>query len=428
MCATSNVFNHFRDDRRGATMVVFAIMAFVIFGMVGLAIDGGRGYHAAARVSAALDSAALAAAKAMNEQGLRGRELKDYAQRYFDANVAGTGLDPTNYANLRVTPNPSTKAVTVAVDTTVTTYFGGLFAVPSWTFTRSSSAIYAVRDIELAVMLDITGSMCSPCSKIDALKSASKDLVEILVTNKVNPAQNVRIGLVPYSASVNAGPYADAVIDPTGPRDGNCVIERAEGDIYLDTAPGFGNFIASADTSGGGPVDIDPFQGSGTGYYRCPNAEIQPLSDDDGLLNAQIDSLSTGGYTSGHIGLAWAWYMVSDKWSSVWPAASQPAPASDDNTIKAVLMMTDGIFNTAYANDDSEIQAEALCNGIKSGEIIVYSVAFQAPPSAAGLLDRCRSPENAAIGQTFFNADNETELREAFRSIAAQLNTLRLSS
>ena len=424
---TSKLVRQFSKDEDGAIMIIMALVVFILFGMLGLAIDGGRAYHAASRVGAALDSAALAAAKAMNEDGLSGDDLAAYAERYFNANVTGTGLDPTDYVNFSVTPDPDTKEVVVSVDTVVTTYFGGLFSVPTWTFNKSSSAIYAIRDIELAVMLDTTGSMCNPCSKISALRSAGKDLVDILIEGKASAAQKVRIGLVPYSASVNAGVYADNAIDPMGPRDGDCVLERAEGDIYLDTPPSAGNFMASADMSAGGPVDIDPFQGSGTGFYHCPTAEIMPLTDDADALKDAIDRLDTDGYTAGQIGLAWAWYMVSDKWNSIWPSESQPAAYGDSNTIKAVLLMTDGIFNTAYANGDADVQAENLCDAIKGQNVIVFSVAFKAPPSAEEMLEGCRSPENGMISQTFFDAANETELREAFKSIAIQLNTLRLN-
>ncbi|MBI1385964.1 MAG: hypothetical protein GC150_13750 [Rhizobiales bacterium] len=423
IASVNSKLRRFTRDEKGGVLIFFSLAALVIIGVVGLAIDGARAYHANTRVGAALDAAALAAAKARNEQGLEGDALRDYAERFFQSNVAGTGLDPVSYRNLSVRPGANGR-MTVSVDTVVENYFGGLFQIPTFEFTRAATAVYNIRDIELALALDITGSMCNPCSKINALKAASRDLVDILISNANNPAQKVRLALAPYSAAVNAGAIADEVLDPAAPRDGDCAIERSGAHAYTDTMPGDGAWIASADPAAP-PADIDPTEN--TGSYFCPNAEIMPLTDSASSLKARINSLSTGGWTAGHIGLAWAWYMISEEWASIWHSGSQPAPYGDNDTIKAVLMMTDGIFNTAYANGESADQALDLCTEMRDRGVIVFSVAFQAPTAAADTLRDCASPAGGEFGQTFFDAQNGTELRQAFISIANQLNTLRLA-
>ncbi len=412
----------FGRDERGTVAIIFSLVVIVLMGGIGLMIDGGRAYHAATRAGAALDAAALAAAKAMNEDGLTGSALSDYARSYFEANIKGVGADPTTFQNFALDVDSATGAVTTRVEARVDNYFAGLFGVPSFQVLKSSTAVYNIKDIELAMMLDVTGSMCSPCSKIRDLKAAAKDLVDILM-NGATASRSVKIGLAPYSASVNAGAYARAVADPRRPSRDGCVIERSGPAAYDDTPPGPGHWLGTAGRRR--PRDIDPTQGYGS--YRCPRAEVMALTTDKVRLKQRIDSFSTGGWTSGHLGIAWAWYLVSPRWASIWPASAQPVPYGDTDTIKAVLLMTDGIFNTAYQNGRSADQARALCSRMKQEGIIVYAVAFQSPASAAALLQECSTPSGNGVGQTFFNAANGGELRQAFRTIAAQLNTLRLA-
>ena len=423
MCGKIKRTGGFLANERGTVALIFGLSAFVIFGGVGLAIDGGRAYQASTRTAVALDASALAAAKAMSEQGLTGTQLQQFAENFFNVNVRGTGADPTRYRNFAVTSDPTTGEVTTTVETQVPTTFAGIFAIPSIDFTSSATAIYNIKDIELSMMLDVTGSMCNPCSKIRDLKAASKDLVDILIDPN-NRARTVKIGLAPYSAAVNAGGYAGRVTDPRAPSRDGCVIERGAGHAYDDVAPAPGAWLSTA-SGRRGPRDIDPTQGFGS--YRCPNARILPLSQDARLIKNRIDSFRTGGWTSGHLGLAWAWYLVSPNWANIWPGSAQPVAYGDRDTVKAVLLMTDGIFNTAYQNGNSDAQARALCTQMKQDGVTVFAVAFQAPNSASQLLRDCSTPPGNGLGQTFFNAANGGDLRHAFRTVAAQLNTLRLA-
>ena len=71
------------------------------------------------------------------------------------------------------------------------------------------------RDVEVALVLDITGSMndcaasCSSGRKIDNLKSAAKELIDIVVQDNQSPFYS-KVALAPYSMGVNVGDtYAD---------------------------------------------------------------------------------------------------------------------------------------------------------------------------------------------------------------------------
>ncbi len=181
----------------------------------------------------------------------------------------------------------------------------------------------------------------------------------------------------------------------------------------------------------------------------CLGNTIQPLTASKPTLHALANSLVAEGSTAGHIGLAWGWYMISPNFGYLWPT-SAPRPYGGANLIKAVVFMTDGVFNTPYcsgvvANDalsgaggdsshincasphgSSRSQAETLCDAIKtpSQNIKLYVVGFD----LAGDEDTLDFLEDCASGpEYFFQADDGTALAAAFAAIADSLSDLRIS-
>jgi hypothetical protein len=149
-------------------------------------------------------------------------------------------------------------------------------------------------------------------------------------------------------------------------------------------------------------------------------------------LRSAVDGLAAVGGTAGHIGTAWGWYLLSPNWTSVWPNDSDPRPYGTD-VVKAVLLMTDGAFNTSYKNGNmnstdvsaagsSPYQAMQLCSNMKAAGIMVYSVAFQSPPAAEALLRAC-----ASSPADYYDATTAADLKSNFRDIADKLTSLRIS-
>ena len=54
-----------QNDCKGQIIILFAISLIALVGMVGLAIDSGRAYGVKAKMSAAVDAAAIAAARGL---------------------------------------------------------------------------------------------------------------------------------------------------------------------------------------------------------------------------------------------------------------------------------------------------------------------------------------------------------------------------
>lgn len=408
----------FRNDRRGTIAIIFALTIFLVVATIGLAIDGARAYSTSSRVAAALDAAALAAAKMLDDESYSDQDIRERAERYFAAHVSDARMAGLAIPEVATRIDRDTNEIEVTADVTLATTFSQLAGVTSFRFPRSSKVTYDMKRIELAMVLDITGSMCAPCDKIDGLKDAADDVVQAMLTPDT-PYGYVRVGLVPYSAAVNAGGYAGPAT--VGASADGCTVERTGAQAFTD-----------APASGVAPLGVA--SPAVNANYLCPSATIVPLSADKNELRDAIRNLSANGWTAGHIGLGWGWYMISHNWSSFWPATSRPrTPAT--NVVKAVLLMTDGMFNTSYVAgpsmnssdatvvDSAGYQARQLCSNMRAQNIIIYAVAFQAPPEAEAMLRGC-----VTSGSHFYSAVDRNELRSAFRDIASRLTALRVKS
>ena len=322
----------------------------------------------------------------------------------------------------------------------VPAFFGQIFNLPSaMKINQTSKVVYDMTAVELAMVLDITGSMNSS-NKINDLKSASKDVIDTLFDGALND-HSVKIAVAPYSASVNAGSLATTVSSApatttctrswfgqrctttTGVDADTCVIERTGAAATSDDAPAGANMLPNMTTPA-------------WGNYSCPAANVVPLMDrtqrDD--LKTTIDSYVASGATAGHIGTAWGWYLLSPKWASVLPPESTPGNYGDSKVQKSMIIMTDGMFNTSYADGpgadaatqmaSSYAQFETLCNGIKAEGITVYTVGFDLnDPVVLGHLEKC-----ASSASNFYDAKNGNQLKDAFKDIASKLGNLRVAS
>lgn len=172
-------------------------------------------------------------------------------------------------------------------------------------------------------------------------------------------------------------------------------------------------------------------------------------STDKSTLHGVANTLTATGSTGGHIGVAWAWYMISHNFAGPWPTDSQPAgPEAINPVIKAVVIMTDGEYNSIYSSgviaQDSTTgsgdtnthinqngvgggayaQAIRLCQEMKDDGIIVYTVglAIDDKPIAQQMMEDCATDENKS-----FVADSSQDLADVFRDIGDNLSQLRLT-
>ncbi len=413
-------FKKFGSDDRGAVAITFGVMAMALFFMAGVAIDYSRVMNVRGRLVEAADAAVLAAGKALLA-GQSESDIQQLALTYFNENVKAI-TESVAISKPTISIDTTTGAVNLDVKATVDMTLTGLGGFPTQDVDVVSEAVFSTRDIEIGMALDITGSMGNRPSaggetKISSLKKAFEKFTTRLIPEDRNGSQQVRIALAPYSASVNMGEFYKDVTDPKITKTDTCVSERKNGGATDET----GVFFVKST----GKNDIDPEEGLQSNAFACPSPVVVPLSDDRDELIRKVNAFQPSGWTAGHLGVQWAWNLISDNWSLGGTTASSYDDVTKGKLLKAVVLMTDGSFNTAYHGDQSSKQAIALCNAMKAPgkDVVVFAVAFDAPANAQKTLRAC-----ATQGAGYYaNASNAEELDKAFENFAGKLTELRLS-
>ncbi|MCW2309606.1 pilus assembly protein [Rhodobium gokarnense] len=451
----------FVRDTEGNFAVIFAACLLPLLLMIGMATDYTYSSRIRNDLQVAVDAATLAATKAASAGETDLAELKRVANESLHANFTdGTADD----IEIVVTFDPDTGAVKVVANTKTNTAFMKLAHFDTLDIQVEAEAVAAGANAEVAMVLDVTGSMGG--SKISNLKTAAKDLVDTLLEAD-GEDKGIKVSMVPYAYSVNIGKDAKSkVVDPAGddwegflenladvlgvdPDDdghdngwggrwswGGGWDYRTEEEIYYDDVvdkKAFRDTYSCVTERGGAEKlkDDDDLVGSPIldMTRNCPNTEVVPLTTNPSKLKTKINTLNANGGTAGHIGLAWGWYTISPTLADTfWPSNQySPAPyeadaSQDEKTLKVLVLMTDGEFNTQYLGDSSRNQALDLCDSIKAKDVLVYTVGFQAPSSALQMLKQC-----ATKTSYFFDANSGSELIAAFNKIAAETKKMRLS-
>ncbi|MEZ6000411.1 pilus assembly protein TadG-related protein [Hyphomonas sp.] len=227
----------------------------------------------------------------------------------------------------------------------------------------------------------------------------------------------------------------------------SCVYERTGSQADTDATPGSLAWIGAANPEWNfGTTDRNKYRGwqevaygganSNTGAYynnyaTCRDSGPVPLTDDKAALKAHVNSLTAGGGTAGHLGIAWGWYLISPNWSSIWPTASKPWDYDEVNATKAVILMTDGDFNRehATATKDSFHQSMDLCDRMKASpsKVTIYTVGFQVPEAVQKTGDGKTILEYCATSPAFaYSAADGDQLLEVYKEIAQSIADLRI--
>ena len=416
----------FGRNEEGAVAVIFGLVVTALVMFVGMALDVGRAVHTNSQLSSAMDAAALAAAKGMRLEGLTDAQATTLAVTVFNENMNHSSGRWAVINSIDVQLNRGNSSALVTVDASVPMAFAGVMGYRTVDLPKSAVAIFDIKDIEVGLQLDLTGSMCNPCTKISALRTATANLLDILLPDGGTPNQ-VRVALAPFAQSVNAGALAGPATNYRS-TDG-CVYESSASNPNTDATPGNGAWLKVA-----GDAGVTGTRG------LCPaGPKVIPLTSDKTALKREVASYGTYNATAGHLGTAWAWYLISPNWANLMPSTSRPVAYNDGRTIKTAILMTDGVYNTIGGVDlgdlsstatDSQARASAMCDNMKAQGIVIYTVGFDlsaiststARNNATNMLRACASSPDK-----FFQAESGAELTTAFTSIATHIASLRLS-
>ncbi|WP_162841437.1 vWA domain-containing protein [Salaquimonas pukyongi] len=414
----SHIAGNFLASEKGAFAPTFALAAIAVMASAGIAVDYTQLSRAKTLMNQSLDAAVLAAGREAMEGETSKAKLRTVFDNHLQANFTnhpwlGQSVQVEDFSF-----NKDTGEVNASLKAPIETAFMGLVGKPVVDVGAYSQAKFSNTAVEVSMVLDVTGSM-NRDGKLDALKLAAGDAVDILLP-KGKSHKNVRLGLVPYSEGVSLSP--GLARKASGQSRRTCMTERRR-NPHNDVSPRREKVGADDRTE------------------DCPTNVVRPLTNKRGLLLSDIRNMRADGYTAGHLGISWGYYMLSDNWRQFWPNGSKPN-GYGSRTQKIAILMTDGEFNTHFQgvkrSSDPRDQkkksggaAKALCTDMKRPKkggdgITIYSIAFKAPKEAKKTLQACATPGDGK-SQYYFDASSNQELRAAFRAIAKDIKTLRLS-
>ncbi len=427
-CLALHNIKTFRQDRRGSILPLFAILAVVLIMVIGASLDYGRAITMRASINRALDTAVLVAAKKLAASITTEAAIIKLIEDNFDANMKSNGIEGVN---IKVDANSldlDLKNGRIGVDASasIPTYFlsaGGL-GPETINVGVSVESSFPTYDVEVALVVDVTGSMRQ---HVSSLKEAAASLINILIPEGTKESEaKVAISIVPYSQGVNAQSYAREVTDNASSR---CVTEREGAQQYTDAVYDYDK------------EDSEFFGGGSTGCSS--RSELKPLSKSRDSLLAATEKFTASGGTAGQTGIAWGWYTISPRWTSVFTSGEKAGSYTDDKLLKFAIIMTDGDFNQYYEksknwrgqevwsqrsgygyNGQPSKRARALCDAMKEKDIEIYSIYFGSNNSSTGakVMKDC-----ASTSDTYFNASSGSALIAAFQHIANEIQTIFLS-
>lgn len=450
----------------GAVAIVFALLLTPFMLLTSMVIDLGTPYYVDTRLAYACDAAAIAAAR------YAVADVQTNGAKFFAANF------PQRSDNVSVTPaitlSKDQTTVSVQVSSYVPTYLGAIAGIKKIQVKALSSVQRSYNNVEMAMVLDNTGSMASN-GKIQGLQTAATNMINILFQNQ-DTSPYVVVSIVPYVATVNIGSknkgwlanLAGLMAFPQNVPWKGCVgtvdnfttmdtdsppSATRKWPIYLaaSTYGLFGKSLGNNDwTTDGYNVNvINSIGGVAIGPNRSCGLPIQPLTNNRPTLLNIINQMYpvNGGGTFGNLGLVWGWNTISPRWVGQW-GGIDPKPYNTHNTVKYIVIVTDGenqwyaqpgylpngdptaygysqpvngnlaqgyLGVTSIANSRSFIDQRLLnlCQQIKSNGINIMTVTFEvSDPLAKQIYQQCASEPAYA-----FEADNSDQIASIFETI-----------
>jgi len=382
-----HLFVRFGAEDHGVVLVLVVLVLVPLMLVMAGVIDYSRSFLVKRQLTNAVDSAALALGvlPGLSDDDADAK-AQAFIQTHFTADGIGT-LGPVDVTREGETINVS---ATATVDMT----FLRMAGIDTIDITVDATAIRKENKLEVALVLDTTGSMSG--TKIQNLRTAARGFVDILFSQD-DAAEYVKVGLVPFAAAVRVNVPSDTWwLDTSGASSvhgenldlgGKTLFELYEdiGETWegclrarpapydtTDAAPNDGNphtlwvpFFAPDEPDSGGysnsylvddprnelPDDMtaEAMQRDITKYTSpdwrttsggpedlCADRPILPLTNNPDTLRTQINLLNADGNTVIPAGLAWGWRLVSP---------GEPFTAAeytDQKVIKAIVLLTDG--------------------------------------------------------------------------------------
>lgn len=445
----AGVAKRFAADCHGNFAILGGLTISVVALAAGFGVNIAQLHNVKSGLANAVDAAVTSTARDLTTGVIDAKNADDIVRAFLEVNAASLLAPGEEVVLGKVTVDRAAGTVEATAHIDVNVFFPLFGTANRQRVTATTASLYSNKKIEVALMLDVTGSMGG--QKIKDLRKAAKNAVDAFLGGQaVSADPRVRLSLVPYANAVNVGSLAESSVfverkssdraeapgnaDPKlasgSSRPDNCATERKGDQQYTDAGPEVA--MVNRDL-------LLTAYADNRNTDTCPKAKVVPLTADAAKLNSEIDGFVASGGTAGHIGIQWAWYMLSDKWGGVLQKSQKPAKSDPQNVAKFAILMTDGEFNLSYS-DASRWQdaynasgksatrdsAKQLCAAMRKQGIEIFTIGFQLDTAAAKqTMKDCASPDGSV--KRYFETANGAELDAAFQTIARNIERLALT-
>jgi Flp pilus assembly protein TadG len=185
--------------RENGSMTIFGVFILVCMLMVaGIGVDIMRFEQQRAHVQSTLDRAVLAAAD-MDQTLAPDAVVRDYFDKANLLNVL---------SEVSVSSTLGSRTVSASADKDIGTHFMHLAGVDSLSLSASSTALESIPNVEISLVLDISGSM-RYSNRMTELKPAAKNFISKVLgeSNNVGDGTDTltTVNVIPYAGQTNPG-------------------------------------------------------------------------------------------------------------------------------------------------------------------------------------------------------------------------------
>jgi Flp pilus assembly protein TadG len=347
----------------GSAIVFSVFFIVILLAVVGYAIDTTRFENKRARLQATLDRAVLAAASL--SQTL---PCEDVVRDYFEK--AGFG-DAVSTVTCKQSDMGRTVDVTAELEMTTLLMEG----TEKLTAPASGSAVETVSDVEIVLVLDITGSMGSN-NKLVNMRIAAQDFVSKVIERDKD--KRVSIAIVPFGDQVGLSPW---LINAYRNVIGRQVIAPLHSCIDLPDSVWSGTAIQPEQVMPQQSNWVIQFAGHNSDWFftpalpetvrttflsnlrmRCPGARsaaeassyVSLPSQNIGVMQTRLGGLRTSGATTTiQTGMKWGLALIDPAMRPIYARAieqgvmpptlaGRPFDFEREKTLKIIVLMTDG--------------------------------------------------------------------------------------
>ncbi len=217
---SSTFLSRLARDRKGNALTIVTASIIPLVGAIGGGVDLTRAYMAEARLAQACDAAALAGRKVMTDKDVVNNAIKGGSnadgeiQKFLDYNFPNGKFATGNITRTTAINNDGELTITLA--TTMPTQLLRIAGVQSMSIDAECSARRSGVNVDVVLVLDVTGSMARSLAgnndgsnemlkELQAATLSFLDTLDSLRTQLSSSGMRVRVGVVPYSQTVNVG-------------------------------------------------------------------------------------------------------------------------------------------------------------------------------------------------------------------------------